>query len=150
MATRRIADGHKRTGASAAAGDHTSGTKRGRRPTAPTDKHSIEFLVAEFIARYLRAARHGRKRPEYAERILQRDVLPAWKGRDARTIAPEDVLSLLDEIVDRGAPVMANRTAALLAQLFKFGIHRRIVESTPVQLLYRPGGKEKPRRACPL
>ncbi len=40
---------------------------------------------------------------------------------------------------------MANRTAALLVQLFKFGIHRRIVKSSPVQLLYRPGGKEKPR-----
>ena len=40
---------------------------------------------------------------------------------------------------------MANRTAALLGQLFKFGIHRRIVNATPVQLLYRPGGKERPR-----
>jgi integrase len=40
---------------------------------------------------------------------------------------------------------MANRTAALLGQLFKFAIHRRIVSTTPVQLLYRPGGKEKPR-----
>ncbi|MGC8518790.1 MAG: hypothetical protein ACP5P4_09720, partial [Steroidobacteraceae bacterium] len=30
-------------------------------------------------------------------------------------------------------------------QLFRFGIHRRIVTSSPVQLLYRPGGKERPR-----
>ena len=29
--------------------------------------------------------------------------------------------------------------------MFRFGIHRSIVETTPVQLLYRPGGKEKPR-----
>jgi integrase len=41
---------------------------------------------------------------------------------------------------------MANRTAALLSQLFRFGIQRRIVETTPVQLLFRPGGKEKPRQ----
>src|ERR1700757_3561466 len=34
---------------------------------------------------------------------------------------------------------------AILSQMFRFGIHRAIVESTPVQLLYRPGGKEKPR-----
>ena len=40
---------------------------------------------------------------------------------------------------------MANRVASLLAQMFKFGIHRAIVESSPVMLLYRPGGKEKPR-----
>jgi integrase len=47
--------------------------------------------------------------------------------------------------VDRGSRVQANRVASLLGQLFKFGIHRRIVTATPVQLLYKPGGKEKPR-----
>jgi integrase len=40
---------------------------------------------------------------------------------------------------------MANRVAGLLSQMFRFGIHRAIVETSPVQLLYRPGGKEKPR-----
>lgn len=106
------------------------------------DKHSIEFLVSEFVERYLNAKR---KRPEYAVRILNADVLPQWRGRDARTIEPHEVIELLDRIVDRGAPVMANRVAAIVTQLFKFGIHRRIVTSSPVQLLYRPGGKEKPK-----
>lgn len=106
------------------------------------DKHSVEFLVSEFTHRYLRPQR---KRPEWAEAILDRDVLPTWRGRDARSITPPEVLELLDGIVDRGAPVLANRTAALLSQLFRFGIHRRIVTASPVQLLYRPGGKEKAR-----
>ena len=106
------------------------------------DRHSIEYLVSEFVHRYLRP---HRKRPEWAEAMLDRDVLPAWRGRDARTVSPPEVIELLDGIVERGAPVMANRVAALLSQLFRFGIHRHIVTSTPVQLLYRPGGKEKPR-----
>jgi integrase len=109
---------------------------------APNARHTIEYLASEFTSRYLRPTR---KRPEYAEAILAKDVLSEWKGRDARTIEPAEVISLLDKIVDRGSPVQANRTAALLGQLFKFGIHRRIVTTTPVQLLYRPGGKEKPR-----
>jgi integrase len=109
----------------------------------PDDKHSIEFLVSEFIERYLRPTR---KRPEYAEAILAKDVLPKWKGRDARTIDPGEVVELLDGIVDRGSRVMANRTAALLSQLFRFGIHRHIVKTTPVQLLFRPGGKERARQ----
>jgi len=29
--------------------------------------------------------------------------------------------------------------------MFRFGIHRSIVETSPVQLLYRPGGREKSR-----
>lgn len=112
-------------------------------PSASTgSKHSIEFLASEFTVRYLRP---HRKRPEWAEAILARDVLPKWKGRDARTITPSEVVDLLDGIVERGAPVLANRTAALLSQLFRFGIHRHIVTASPVQLLYRPGGKEKPR-----
>ena len=105
-------------------------------------KHSIEFLVSEFTERYLKPKR---KRPEYAERILQADVLPHWRGRDARTIEPYEVIELLDRIVDRGSHVMANRVAAILTQLFRFGIHRRCVTASPVQLLFRPGGRETPR-----
>lgn len=107
-----------------------------------SSKHSIEFLISEFVERYIRPKR---KRPEYAERMLNTDVLPQWRGRDARSIEPHEVIELLDRIVDRGAHVMANRVAAILTQLFKFGIHRRIVSASPVQLLYRPGGKESTR-----
>ncbi len=41
---------------------------------------------------------------------------------------------------------MANRVAGLLSQLFRYGVHRQIVESSPVQLLFRPGGTERPRQ----
>lgn len=105
-------------------------------------KYTIENLATEFLERYIKPTR---KRPEYAEAILKRDVLPVWKGRDARTIEPHEVIELLDGIVERGSPIQANRTAALLGQMFKFGIHRKIVKDQPVQLLFRPGGKEKPR-----
>jgi len=122
--------------------------RRARRPAllseaaARNDKHSVEFLAHEFLERHVKP---HRRRPEYAERILARDVLSEWLGRDARTITPREVIELLDGIVARGSRVMANRTASLLAQMFKFGIHRAIVENSPVMLLYRPGGKEKPR-----
>ena len=111
-------------------------------PTRDADRHTVDFMVSEFVERYLRP---HRKTPEWAVGILNRDVLPKWKGRDARTITPSEVIECLDAIVERGAPVLANRTASLLSQLFRFGIQRRIVEQNPVQLLMRPGGKEKPR-----
>jgi hypothetical protein len=40
---------------------------------------------------------------------------------------------------------MANRTAAIFDQMFRFGLHRSIVASSPVRLLFAPGGKEMPR-----
>jgi hypothetical protein len=55
------------------------------------------------------------------------------------------VVELLDKIVARGSRVMANRTAGLLGQLFKFGIHRAIVDDSPVKLPYHPGGRDRPR-----
>lgn len=122
--------------------------RRARRPAPLSaaavlgNKHSIEFLAHEFVERHVKP---NRRRPEYVERILARDVLSEWQGRDARTITPREVIELLDGIVARGSRVMANRTASLLAQMFKFGIHRAIVENSPVMLLYRPGGKERPR-----
>ncbi len=48
--------------------------------------------------------------------------------RDARTVKPREVLELLDEIVDRGSAVMSNRVHSLLVQLFKYGIHRQLIE----------------------
>jgi integrase len=93
----------------------------------------------------LRFLRPARRRPEYAEAMLAKDVTPEWAGRDVRTIKPREVIALLDKIVARGSRVVANRVAGLLGQLFKFAVHRSLLEISPVQLLYRPGGREHPR-----
>jgi integrase len=107
---------------------------------APEDKRSVDFLAYEYIESYVRP---NREDPTYAIRILKKDVLPEWTGRDARTITVREVVELLDKIVERGSPVMANRTADILGQMFKYGVHRAIVDDSPVKLLFRPGGKEK-------
>jgi integrase len=113
--------------------------------TGTLKPYSVEALVDEFMRLYITP---NRKRPEEIRRMLHKDVLTVWKGRDARTITSRQVIELLDGIVARGRPVMANRMANLLEQLFKFGIHRSIVENNPVQLLIPPGGKEKSRTRC--
>jgi integrase len=111
-------------------------------PAAAGSSHNVAALIKDFTERHLRKRR---KRPEYAERILQKE-LAEWSHRDARTIKPREVIELLDAIVERPAPVMANRVAGLLSQMFRYGIHRQIVETSPVQLLFRPGGTERPRQ----
>lgn len=120
-----------------------------RKPISTTDRalpaasgFTVAALVDEFLHHHVRPRL---KRPEQVEQRLQRNVMPKWGHRDARTITPREVIELTDEIVARGSPREANKTAALLSQLFKFGIHRAIVETSPVMLLYRPGGNEPPR-----
>jgi hypothetical protein len=62
---------------------------------APANRHSVENLADEFMRLHIHGAQK-RKRPEYVKRVLDVDVLPIWKGRDARTIKPREVVELLD------------------------------------------------------
>lgn len=110
-------------------------------PGAPAP-HSIEHLADEYFTRHIRPRL---KRPEQVERLINVEVIDKWRGRDARAITPRDVVELLDAIVDRGSPSTANDLAAYLGQMYRFGIQRGLVESSPVMLLYRPGGPERPR-----
>jgi integrase len=109
---------------------------------ARSDKTSLNLLAYEYLEYYVKP---NRELPREVVRILKKDVLPYWGRRDARTITSREIIERLDAIVARGAPVMANRTAAILTQMFRFGVHRSIVASSPVSLLFAPGGKEVPR-----
>jgi integrase len=109
----------------------------------PSDTSSVLFVAYEYIERWFKA--QGKNSKE-ASRMLRVDVLPKWYWRDARTITSREVIELLDIIVKRGAPVMANNLAQLLGHMFRFAIHRAIVVNSPVQLLYRPGGKPRRRK----
>lgn len=93
-----------------------SRVKPERSPAEVASGHSVDHLAREFMSRHIH---RRRRRPEYVQRILNAEVLPRWGSRDARTIKPREVIELLDEIADR-APVMANRVAGTLSQLFRF------------------------------
>jgi integrase len=108
-----------------------------------SDTSSVLFIAYEYIEKWFKA--QGKNSKE-ACRMLRVDVLPKWYWRDARTITSREVIELLDTLVKRGAPVMANNLAQLLGHMFRFAIHRAIVANSPVQLLYRPGGKPRRRK----
>jgi integrase len=80
---------------------------------------------------------------------IDRDILPRWGTRKISSITRADVIALLDDIVARGAPIMANRTKALLSKLFRFAVRRDLIAFSPVVEIDRPGGKEQPRQREP-
>src|SRR5690606_30023842 len=47
-------------------------------------------------------------------------------------IKKRDIIELLDAIVDRGAPYVANRTYAAISPLFAWAAHRDIIDASPV------------------
>ena len=103
---------------------------------------TVGELAEEFVQRFVL---RERKHPEQVQQMLDRNVLPHWRRRRAQDITPRDVTVLLDRIVDRGSPVMANRVAAVVSQMFKFGVQRGHLTASPCVALQRPGGREKSR-----
>lgn len=115
----------------------------GECPEAPAPPEvTVGDLAAEFLRRYIYVER---KRPKEAEQVIKANILKDWKSRPAKSVTRRDAVLLLDKIVDREAPVMANRVAALLTQMFQFGVERGILDASPLAALPRPGGTEKAR-----
>jgi integrase len=64
-------------------------------------------------------------------RVLNKEIILRWKGRRLADITRADVHNLLDSIVDRGAPIQANRTLALLHRLCSWAVERGIIATSP-------------------
>jgi integrase len=111
----------------------------------PGDKSTVLFVAHEYVEKWFKNGKKPRD-PTETCRMLRKDVLPKWHWRDARTITSREIIECLDAIVARGAPVAANRTATMLGHMFRYAIHRSILENSPVQLLYKPGGTEQRRK----
>jgi integrase len=83
--------------------------------------------VAELVELYLEKWARPRKRSANEdERMLNKEVVPIWGHRKAGDIRKRDVVALLDDVVNRGAPIQANRTLAGIRKLFNFGLSREI------------------------
>ena len=109
----------------------------------------FENVAREFIERYAKPRALAKNKPDAWQetgRILGLRPDPAdtssliengggviarWRGLKVQEIAKRDVIALLDEIVDRGSPIMANRTLAAVRKLFNWAVSRDIVVASP-------------------
>jgi integrase len=111
------------------------GTDPASEKKAAAQAASFHDLAQEYLDRY---ARLNKKSWREDERILHKDVLPDWGRLRANEITRRHVLLLLDQTVERGAPVHANRILALVRKVFNFGIERDIVDKNPCTRVARP------------
>ena len=94
---------------------------------AERDASTVSQLINEYLARSAKGLRSSSE----VKRILERNVLPLWSHRKVKSIKRRDVVLLLDPIVDRGAPIMANRVFAWTRRMFAFAVSREIIEINP-------------------
>jgi integrase len=95
-------------------------------------------VVAEFIERY--AKPRNRTWPE-TERLLTKVDLAPWQERDLRAITRHEILAVLDRMVERGAPIQANRLVAALRRFFGWAVERGLLDASPMASLKPPSAE---------
>jgi integrase len=106
-----------------------------------TEPDTIEAVAAQFIERHCQ--RVNRPKTIYeTERLLNRHVLPRWRGRPIASIARRDVLNVLDRVIDSGAPIEANRTLAAVRKLFNWALSRDIIAASPCAGVKPPAAEQ--------
>lgn len=122
-----------------AAGDDPATAKQAAKAAAraPKDGDLVEKVVATFVERYAKAnTREGTWKE--TERLLDKEVVGAWKGQHLSSIGRADVHGLLDGIVDRGAPIVANKTLAALRRMCGWAVEREIITASPCEGVKAP------------
>lgn len=126
------------------AGDRLAEIRKGSDPLA---EHEAARGAATFKAlaeEYIRYRCAEKKSGPEDARIIRRELLPHWGRKLAADIRRRDVMNLTDEIKERGAGIMANRTLSVIRRLYNFGIDRELVEINPASRV-KPPAKEKTR-----
>ena len=66
-------------------------------------------------------------------RLLEKEIIGPWRGRRLADVSRRDVNLLLDDIVERGAPIAANRVLAIFRKFCKWAVSREIISHSPCE-----------------
>lgn len=100
----------------------------GENPFKNHPHRTLADLADEYMKRH---ALPKKRSADQDQRKLNADVLPELGAQLAVEVCKSDIVSLLDKIVDRGAPIGANRTLALLRKLYNWAIAEGYLASNP-------------------
>lgn len=100
---------------------------------AETDK--VERVADLFVERYAKPKTRDWRE---TKRMLDNEIAPRWKGKRLSQITRANVADLLDEIVDRGAPIRANRVFAQFRKMCNWAIARGIIDRNPCASMSAP------------
>jgi integrase len=119
----------------------------GEDPQAERRERRQGPTFGELAATFMAVHSKKRKRTwREDQRILDRELLPAWKHLPSSEIRRRDIAAVLEGVVGRDAPIMANRVRALISKIFAFALEREIVEFNPVHGLKAPTAERKRER----
>jgi integrase len=107
--------------------------KAKKRPS-PTRPRTFGELAKRYVENHASQKRSGFD----DERRLNKNVLPDLEGEPLEAIERADITSILDRIVERGAPIEANRTFAVIRKVFNWAIEKGYMEAVPITKMKMP------------
>jgi integrase len=114
---------------------------RAAQKAASSTTDRVEAVAALFVERYVKRNASSSWARE-SERLIAKEIVPALGARRLGEVKRSDVHDLLDGIVDRGSPFVANRTLAVFRRLCNWAIERGIVETSPCDKIKAPATEE--------
>ncbi|APF04201.1 TPA: tyrosine-type recombinase/integrase [Legionella pneumophila] len=106
--------------------------------------NNVKTLVSDWYNNYI--VKH-RKQPQQIKQQIDADIIPLLGTLEIEKIQPRDISKALDNIVQRGSPVHANKVLSTLKQAFNYAVSRGEITINPaINIRARDiGGLEKPR-----
>ena len=95
---------------------------------------------------YLEQHARRKKRSWRADARMIRQELKGWTDRPVGAIRRSDVRDVLEAIVTRGAPVLANRVLALVRKILNFALDREWIEANVAAKMARPAAEQSRTR----
>ena len=112
------------------------------------EKSKVTYTVAALLNEWYNAyVIKNRKRPLDIKKQIDAHIVPLLGDKDLETLQPIDVSKALDIVVNRGAPIHANRILSTLKQVFNYAVSRGSIPQNPAASIIAKniGGMEKPR-----
>lgn len=120
--------------------DERHAVSKGEDPATTKQDGKKAQTISELADLYIEKWAKPRKRSWKADRnLIDRKLLPKWRHRAIVDITRQDVRQLIEGVADAGAPIVANRVAALVSKLFAFALDRDLVTVSPAVRIPRPG-----------
>jgi integrase len=102
-------------------------TKRGESTAGP---ETIDTVAADWIKRHLEA--NGVITKANKIRYLNNHILPAWSGREFRSIKRSDVAKLMDAVSDTAGPVAADEVLSIVRSIAAWYARRNDDYASPI------------------
>ena len=114
--------------ARACARDLRHTVEAGRDPIDDARAKARRMTVARLFERYLTVIEKTHRDHKKIRRSIERDVLPALGSQAAEDVKRRDIISILDAIAQRGAPVHANRVRSMLSAMWGWAISEDLID----------------------